>query len=229
MTEAWAIIPAGGSGSRFSATQDKLLAQLAGKAVLQRTLEAFLNVPSITGIVLVASEQNIESYRALVQRELPDANIHLTLGGFSRRDSVYQGLLALPDSTKIVAIHDAARPLIQSQHIEACLNVIESNAVGAVVALPIVDTVKQAKIGTQLIESTVDRTVLWRAQTPQTFLKSVILQAHQTISQETPVTDDAQLLELAGLGPVQLISGSEQNLKITGPQDILLAEAFLAR
>lgn len=229
MPEAWAVIPAGGSGSRFSAIQDKLLAELAGKPVLQRTLEAFLNTSGITGIVLVASMQNLASYQALVQKQLPKANIQFILGGASRRDSVYQGLLALPASAEIVAIHDAARPLISPESIEATLNAVAQGAIGAMIALPIVDTVKQAKPGTQIIEKTLDRALLWRAQTPQTFRKDAILQAHQTVSQETSVTDDAQLLELAGLRPIQLIPGTEQNLKITGPQDILLAEAFLTR
>jgi 2-C-methyl-D-erythritol 4-phosphate cytidylyltransferase len=228
MTEAWAVIPAGGSGTRFSETRDKLLCELGGRPVLLRTLAAFLSAASISGIVLVASEKALGVYQATVKEAFPEAPILHTTGGATRRASVYQGLLTVPQTAEIVVIHDAARPLIRPNLIDASVTAIRQGASGAVVAVPMVDTVKQAQPNGQFIEKTVDRALLWRAQTPQAFRKDVILQAHQGIPEETAVTDDAQLLELAGLGPVQLLAGDERNLKITGPQDLWLAEALLA-
>lgn len=229
MAEAWAVIPAGGSGSRFSATEDKLLNPLAGKPVLQRTLEVLLWTPRISGIVLVASEKALECYQKLTEQAFPNASIRLALGGETRRASVYQGLLALPESAEIVVIHDAARPLMEPTMVAESIQAVEAGAVGAVIAVPVNDTLKRAEPGIETIAATVDRAHLWRAQTPQTFQKSVLLQAHQGVPLERSVTDDAQLLELAGLGPVKLLPGSERNLKITRKQDIQLAEALLAQ
>lgn len=221
------MIPAGGSGSRFSESQDKLMVPLAGKPVLQHTLAAFLSTPQISGIVLVASQKALEAYQILISQAFPKDPIRLVSGGITRRDSVYHGLIALPDSAEIVAIHDAARPLIGSQQIEASILAVEQGAAGAVIAVPVVDTIKQVEPNSRTIEATVDRSRLWRAQTPQTFRKETILKAHQLVKHETAVTDDAQLLEHAGLGSMQLIHGDERNIKITGPNDIWLAEAFL--
>jgi 2-C-methyl-D-erythritol 4-phosphate cytidylyltransferase len=225
--EAWAIIPAGGTGSRFSGEENKLLTPLAGVPVLVRTLRAVLSAPSIQGVVLVCHPQHQSQYQALLKAWLPDAPILYTAGGGTRRDSVYQGLLALPAQASIVAVHDAARPLIASQLIEQAVCVIREGHAGALVALSIQDTVKQVSPHTLVIESTLDRTVLWRAQTPQCFDKILLLQAHQQVSKEHAVTDDVQLMELAGLGPVLIVPGEERNLKITTPTDVVLAEVFL--
>src|SRR5690242_9480588 len=142
MTEVWAVLPAGGQGNRFSATQDKLLADLAGLPVLLRTLQAFLDAPSITGLLVVASEPNLPIYQTLVQRHLPTACVQWALGGSTRRDSVYQGLCGLPPSAEIVVIHDAARPLIRPDLIEKAIqSLLNGNPVGVIVGLPMVDTV----------------------------------------------------------------------------------------
>lgn len=225
---AWAVIPAGGSGSRFSESQDKLQALLAGCPVLIHTLQALLNVPSIQGVILVSSKQHISVYQALVQKWLPDASIQFALGGDNRRDSVYQGLLALPPEASIVVVHDAARPLIQPEPIAAAIAAVQQDqAAGAIVAVPIHDTVKQVNTTSNHIQATLDRRCLWRAQTPQVFAKHLLLKAHESISANIPITDDAQLLELADMGPVRIIPGNERNLKITTQTDLLMAEAFL--
>lgn len=223
----WAVVPAGGSGSRFSQQQDKLLAELAGRPVLIHTVQALLSAPSVDGLVLVSSDMNQAAYQALIQQWLPDAPVHFAIGGDTRRDSVFQGLLALPSEARIVLIHDAARPLIQPEIVEASITAVRQGNSGAIVAVPIHDTVKQTASDNRTIAQTLDRSRLWRAQTPQVFDKARLLQAHQHIAPDTPVTDDAQLMELAGLGPVTVIPGDERNLKITTPTDLLMAEAFL--
>ncbi|WP_373532095.1 2-C-methyl-D-erythritol 4-phosphate cytidylyltransferase [Vampirovibrio sp.] len=223
----WAIVPAGGGGSRFSDKQDKLLVSLAGKPVLLRTVSALLACPGIDGVVIAASESNLSRYQALLNPHFSPQKLIFTVGGPSRRASVWQGLLALPAGVRTVVVHDAARPLIQSALIGQALQAVAQGAKGSVVAIPVVDTIKQIDPHTGTIHQTLDRTTLWRAQTPQVFEFSALQSAHQQVPQATPVTDDAQLLELAGIGPIQIIQGAESNLKITTQEDIPLAESFL--
>lgn len=225
----WAVVPAGGSGSRFSASQDKLLTPLRGQPVLVHTIAALLACPEIAGLVLVASEQNLPIYQKLLTEHFPDARLCFTVGGRTRRASVYQGLLALPVGVDVVAVHDAARPLIQPAIVSSAIAAVLNGSVGSVVAQPVVDTVKQVDPKTLQVLATMDRTTLWRAQTPQVFKYQDLMTANRLVAPEIDVTDDAQLLELAGLGPLSIISGSVSNLKITGPDDIPLAESFLHR
>jgi 2-C-methyl-D-erythritol 4-phosphate cytidylyltransferase len=224
----WAVVPAGGSGTRFSGSEDKLLVEIAGESVLVRTLRALLSAQSIAGIVLVLAVEKQARYQAMIEQHLGSVNLRFAAGGRDRRESVLNGLLALPGTVEVVAIHDAARPLVQPTVIEQAVSEVMSGQAGAVVAVPVVDTLKQAEAGSMNINRTVDRAQLWRAQTPQVFRREVILRAHHAIPPETPVTDDAQLMELAGFGPVVLVPGDERNLKITTPADVRLAQAFLA-
>lgn len=226
----WAVVPAGGSGTRYAANEDKLMAQLAGKPVLAHTLGALLEAPGMSGIVLAASPQNRPTYEALIQQAFPNAPIQVILGGASRRASVYAGLKALPTECSTVAIHDAARPLIRPTLIAQAVEALQKGFVGAIIALPLHDTVKQAHPSEPQcpsIAKTLDRSLLWRAQTPQVFRKDLIINAHESIDASLEATDDAQLMELAGLGPVALIPGEERNLKITSRGDLALAEALL--
>ncbi len=226
--EIWAVVPAGGSGSRFSPAENKLLANLAGVPVLVRTLQGLLSVPGLSGVLLATSEVALPQYQVLVAEHLPGAPVHFTLGGQTRRESVFRGLQALPETVEIAVIHDAARPLISPEIVDkAVFAVRDADQAGAVVALPMHDTVKKTMPGQSVIQETLDRSGLWRAQTPQVFPKALILQAHRQVPTETAVTDDAQLMELAGLGPVALVEGQESNLKITTQADIRLAEAYL--
>ncbi len=224
---AWAVIPAGGTGNRFSVEENKLLVPLNGLPVLRRTLQAVLAAPSIQGVVLVCHALHQSQYQALVAEWLPGAPVIYTAGGDTRRASVYQGLLALPHTVTVVAVHDAARPLISPEIIEQAVAAVQSGHAGALVAVPIQDTVKQVDPVTRQIQVTLDRTLLWRAQTPQCFDKARLLKAHCEVSLDMTVTDDVQLMELAGLGPVVVIPGDERNLKVTTPGDIALAEALL--
>jgi len=225
---AWAVIPAGGTGTRFSPETNKLLALLAGVPVLVRSLLNVIATPSIHGVVLVCHADFQADYQALIQQWLPHAPIIYALGGETRRDSVYQGLLAIPEDVPIVAVHDAARPLIVPEVIELAVQRVAQGHAGSLVAVPIQDTVKRVAADTLEVEDTLDRSLLWRAQTPQCFRKDLLIKAHQAVGADVSVTDDVQLLELTGLGPVVIVPGNERNLKITTPADILLAEAFLS-
>lgn len=203
--------------------------------MLCHTVAALLSVPDIEGIVVTASAETLETYRHLLKAAFPGKNLRFTTGGSSRRASVYQGLLALPDNVSIVLIHDAARPLIQAQTITQALQAVRQGAVGSVVAIPVVDTLKAVDLRGNsqseplTITQTVDRSRLWRAQTPQAFQLPALRQAHEQVPQDEAVTDDAQLLELLDLGPLQIVPGEISNLKITTPEDITLAEWYLQR
>lgn len=223
----WAVVPAGGSGSRFSSSRDKLLAEIAGVPVLVRTLCALLECQNIDGIVLVAGEQNIEAYQALINAHFIGRPIRLTTGGASRRESVYQGLQALPDDADVVVVHDAARPLFEPGKINEALSMIWLGAAGVVLSVPMRDTVKFVD-ESWTVKQTLNRDLLWRVQTPQVFLRTLLTQAHEQVPPEAEVTDDAQLLEMSGLGPVMVVEGQDSNLKITTEADIRLAEAYLA-
>lgn len=229
--EAWAVVPAGGSGSRFSPSADKLMANLLGLPVLLRTLQALLAAPLVHGLVLAASEANEPIYRDLIAEHLSSHEIYVVRGGASRRESVFLALQVVPECVDIVAVHDAARPLIQPQVIEKAIQRVAKGTSGSVVGVPVHDTVKRtAKSDVSdgfSIETTVDRSRLWCAQTPQVFPRELLEQAHRTVPQECAVTDDAQLMELAGFGPVWMCEGSVSNLKITTPQDLQLATALL--
>jgi len=225
---AWAIIPAGGTGSRFSTQSNKLLTLLAGIPVLVRSVRAVLSAKCIQQVVLVCHPDLQSEYQAVLAQWLPEASILYVAGGATRRDSVYQGLLSVPAEVPVVAVHDAARPLISTPVIEQAVHTVVEGAAGALVAVPIQDTVKQVEPDSLMIQGTLDRRLLWRAQTPQCFDRALLLQAHQQVASDIPVTDDVQLMELAGLGPVVAIPGDERNLKITTLTDLQMAEALLA-
>lgn len=229
---AWGIVLAGGVGQRFSTDPDnpidKLTILLGGKPILVRTLEAFLESSAIQGILLVAHPSRKNAYADLIAPwiSIPSGKtVHFAIGGDTRRESVYSGLCALPPHVEIAAIHDAARPLIRPSEIDMLVETVKRHVPTIIPAIPITDTLKKVRSG--IVESTLDRSALWRAQTPQVFRKNVILQAHQTVPHDTPVTDDAQLVELSQLAPVSIMEGSVRNIKITTPDDFALAEFLL--
>lgn len=225
---AWAIIPAGGTGSRFSSQSNKLLALVADVPVLVRSVRAVLAAKCIQQVVLVCHPDLKSEYQAVLTQWLPEAPILYVAGGATRRDSVCQGLMSVPAEVPVVAVHDAARPLISTPVIEQAVHTVLEGVPGALVAVPIQDTVKQVVPDSLMIQGTLDRRLLWRAQTPQCFDRALLLQAHQQVASDIPVTDDVQLVELAGLGPVMVVPGDERNLKITTLTDLHMAEALLA-
>ncbi|MBK8190531.1 MAG: 2-C-methyl-D-erythritol 4-phosphate cytidylyltransferase [Vampirovibrionales bacterium] len=225
---AWALIAAGGTGSRFSAESDKLFALLAGEAVLSRTLKALLAARRIEGVVIAARPQRHTAIQALLDAIASVKPVIITPGGDTRRESVLNALRALPPAATIVAVHDAARPLIRPARIDAAIESLQTRQVqGVVVAIDVSDTLKRVTSGSGVIDATVERACLWRAQTPQVFRRAALMAAHQEVPRDCAVTDDAQLLELAGIGPVIVAQGEADNVKITSPDDLRLAEALL--
>jgi 2-C-methyl-D-erythritol 4-phosphate cytidylyltransferase/2-C-methyl-D-erythritol 2,4-cyclodiphosphate synthase len=220
MTNAIALIVAAGSGTRLGGDVPKQYLPLAGRAVLRHSVEMFLRHPAISGIRVVISAE----HRALYDSAIAGlAILPPVLGGASRQDSVRNGLESLadlrPDS---VLIHDAARPFLTRDVIDRTLAALD-DAPGAVVAVPVTDTLKRAHDG--CVAGTVDRSALWRAQTPQGFRYAGIVAAHRQ-AKGSAMTDDAAVAEAAGL-PVKLVMGADDNFKITTADDLRRAERLL--
>ena len=219
----YAIVLAGGSGSRMGAQRNKVLLELAGKPVIVRAVEAFTNL--LDGVILVSREEDIPDMRAAMAA----ANLHVTIvaGGDSRQSSVWNGLCALPESCTHVLIHDGARCLVDEGTIRRCMASVENHGTG-VAAIPAIDTIKQVDAD-EIVTATPDRSQLRAVQTPQGFTVELIRRAHMSAQQESFLgTDDASLVERLG-HPVRLTEGNRRNIKLTTPEDMIMAEAFLGR
>ena len=225
----WVIIPAGGSSQRFG--NNKLTRTLGGKPLLAWSIDTFLTHPAIEGVVIVAPvHQHAEYQRLLAPDSIPDKTLLWASGGPTRRESVWNGLQTLHSSVSKVLVHDAARPFVTSSIITSILDGLQShNAV--ITAIPVGDTLKQVSDPPDastlpLITATHPRENLWQAQTPQGFSYHSLHHAHTTVEQSIVATDDAQLVELADIDGVAIAKGSSHNIKITHPDDWLLAEAI---
>ena len=221
MSDAAALVVAAGRGHRFGAELPKQFLSLAGKPVLRHALEAFAAHPAIGAVQTVIHRDDRDLYQAAATGlDLrPPAD-----GGATRQDSVHLGLAALADlAPKRVLIHDAARPFVSSEIIDRVLSGLESRS-GVIPAVPVADTLKRVEDGS--VSGTVDRSGLWRAQTPQGFRYADILAAHADFAGRE-LTDDAALLEAAGL-TVGIVEGAERNFKITSKDDMERAEGLLA-
>lgn len=222
----WVVIPAAGVGRRMQAQQPKQYLRLAGRTILEHTLERFLGHPQIRGIVVALSET--DPYWS----ELACANdmrIRRATGGAERADSVANALRALSEDAADddwVLVHDAARPCLAAEDLERLIRELREDSVGGILATPARDTMKRVNpIGE--IECTVDRSTLWHAQTPQMFRLATLRRClEQALEQHWPVTDEASALEHAGLRP-RVIEGRADNIKITRPEDLAYAEWLL--
>ena len=217
-----AILPAAGTGSRMGADKNKLLLEVFGRTVLSHTLKAFESCPLVDEVILVANEQDIFSYKMLVEDEGFSKVREIVRGGKTRAESVKKGVLAAGDA-HIVVIHDGARALVTPKIIS---DVIEgSRETGAAIAaVRVVDTLKKAD--GMVIAETPDREMYWQAQTPQVFSREVLVQAMESCPDT--VTDDASIVENAGV-LVKLVEADYENIKLTTPFDLLVAEAVLNR
>jgi 2-C-methyl-D-erythritol 4-phosphate cytidylyltransferase len=222
-----AVIPAAGFGTRMKSGLSKQFLVLEGKPLLYYTLTVFEQSHLIDEIIVVLSRED----RKIAEEKIFSPFLFkkvttLVEGGTQRRDSVYNGLKAVDQNTDYVVIHDGCRPFVTESMISNSLSAARETG-GALVALPVQDTLKRGK--GEFIEETVSREGIWRAQTPQTFQYSLILQAYQNaINNDICVTDDAMMVERLG-HPVKIVPGSIFNIKITLPEDIILAEMILKR
>ncbi|MBI4519552.1 MAG: 2-C-methyl-D-erythritol 4-phosphate cytidylyltransferase [Gemmatimonadetes bacterium] len=223
MIRAAAAIAAAGSGTRMGGVQ-KQYAELAGEPVLLRAIRPFLEHSEITHVVVALPPADVASPPSWLVGV--DPRIVVAAGGATRTDSVRAALKAIPADVEVVLIHDAARPLVTRAVIERCIRVA-ATGLGAVAAWPLTDTVKAVDASRRIV-GTPDREHLWSAQTPQAFPRAMIVEALRAAARSGYVaTDDAALVERYG-GTVQVVEGSPDNIKITCPEDLRIAEALLA-
>lgn len=222
------VLPAAGSSTRFGS--NKLLADLAGQAVIARTLAAFLGHPSLAAVVLAASHP--EPIRQACERPLAEAErrgipVRFVPGGATRADSVRAAVAAAPADVEWIAVHDAARPLVSRALVDVTLAAAAEHGAAAP-AMPMALTVKQTDGPLPAaVVRTLPRARLFALQTPQVARRSALLEAFDRCPlPAAEVTDDLQLIELAG-GQTWLIPGEERNLKLTTAGDLAVAEAFL--
>ncbi|KHD11790.1 2-C-methyl-D-erythritol 4-phosphate cytidylyltransferase [Candidatus Thiomargarita nelsonii] len=217
----WALVPAAGIGSRMGSQRPKQYLHLHNKPILQHTLER-LNLPAIAGIVVCVAEH--DPYWETLTLPMPVMRVN---GGAERCHSVLNGLQALQQQAQPddwVLVHDAARPCVRQADIEKLMTELAHHPVGGLLAVPVRDTMKRADANSV---ETVNREGLWHALTPQMFRLEALSNALQNLlSRGEHVTDDAQAMEKMGQCPV-LIEGHADNIKITHPQDLSLAELYL--
>jgi len=220
---AAAIIPAAGHGTRMNLDHPKQYHLLAGTPILIHTVRAFLRNAHIGPIVVVVPAVWQERTRDLLDEYGLTLGVTITAGGERRQDSVLAGLIILSESIDIVLVHDGARPLVSDDLISRCyLGAIRHGAV--IAAIPVKDTLKRCSPAFT-VTSTIDRENLWQAQTPQAAGLQLLKQAY-ALAGGRDVTDEASLLELAGI-PVIVVEGSETNIKITRPEDLVVAEKIM--
>ncbi|MBM3951725.1 MAG: bifunctional 2-C-methyl-D-erythritol 4-phosphate cytidylyltransferase/2-C-methyl-D-erythritol 2,4-cyclodiphosphate synthase [Rhodospirillales bacterium] len=221
MTECVALVVGAGQGTRFGGTIPKQYLPLAGEPVIRRALSAFLDHPRIGRVRPVIDPAHRDLFHAA---SAGLACLPFVAGGATRQESVRRGLESLIEmKPKLVLIHDAARPFPDAALISRVIDALSSSP-AAIPALPVADTLKRADAGGR-VAATVPRDGLWRAQTPQGFRFDAILDAHRRLA-DRAATDDAQLAEMAGLA-VAMVDGSEDNAKMTTPEDWARAERLL--
>jgi len=220
-----ALVPAAGSGVRFGPGANKVLSPLLGRPVLFWTLNALEASEYVSEIIPILRERDMAECLRLVEAHGLRKVRKLAAGGAERQDSVLSGLGHVDDPGSVVLIHDGARPLVDGDIIRRVLKGLEGFD-GSVCALPPKDTIKQlGRDGT--IEATLPRERLVAVQTPQAFTFQTVMEAYRRAAAEGfRATDDAALVERAG-GRVNVVEGSYRNIKITTPEDMLVAEAFL--
>jgi len=224
-----AIIAAGGIGSRMQAGSSKQLLMLAGQPVVARSAAIFQTAPAVVEIVIVIGAADVESCRHdVVERYGLDKVKVVASGGDHRSISVQNGIAELSDDVDTVLIHDGARPLFTSEMLAGGLRDFNTDDCdGVIFGIPVTDTIKQVGEYTKLVETTPERSRLWSAQTPQIFRRGILEKAFQAPAEVLAVvTDDASLVERAG-GRVKMTMGSPENIKITTPMDIIVAEEIL--
>lgn len=209
--------------------RNKQFLELQGRPLLIHTLQQWEKSSDIKEITVVVGPGEVEKVQEMIHKEQWCKDYTVVVGGNERQESVYQGLLALdtPPHPDIVLIHDGARPFFALGEIEELIE--KARLYGAaVLAVPMKDTIKRVTSQGQ-IEETLDRSKIWAIQTPQAFTYSLIFQAHQWARKKSILaTDDASLVEKLNK-PVYIVQGSYNNIKLTTPEDIDLAEFLLQR
>lgn len=235
-TRTAAVIPAAGRGVRLGPGVPKALRELHGTPMLIHAVRAMAASRAVTLVVVVAPPDGAAEVEALLASHLPsegDATEFVVVpGGETRQESVRLGLDALPADIGVVLVHDAARPLVPVDTVDAVVEAVRDGAPAVVPALPLTDTVKQVDPGSdgpEPVVATPERARLRAVQTPQGFDRATLVRAHESaVLDGEGATDDAGMVEQLG-SPVVVVPGHEEAFKVTRPLDLVLAEAVLAR
>lgn len=220
------IVLAAGQGKRMKAGKNKQFIELEGKPVIIHTLSVFEADPWCSEIKLVINEREKDIFKELLT-QYPMLKVkEMIIGGEERQDSVYNGLHSI-QSAEIVLVHDGARPFI-SQEVTHSLVEKASKEGAAIVGVPVKDTIKRvSKAG--VVVQTLERSSLWSIQTPQAFRYGILKEAHDKAKTENYLgTDEASLVERINV-PVHIVQGEYENFKLTTPEDLILAKAFLQK
>ncbi|MCK5477866.1 MAG: 2-C-methyl-D-erythritol 4-phosphate cytidylyltransferase [Methylococcales bacterium] len=227
MTESvklWAVVPAAGVGKRMQADRPKQYLPLAGKTVLEQTLTRLLEADVFSAVVVAISKE--DPYWPELEISMHERVITAT-GGKERADSVLSALKSLRENASDndwVLVHDAARPCLTSTDVHLLIDRLKDDDVGGILALSSHDTLKKVD-GLNIIE-TIDRSAIWRALTPQMFRYGMLKQALEEAEGNPAVTDEASALEMQGLQP-KIVEGRPDNIKITRPEDLALAQFYM--
>lgn len=224
----WFVVPAAGIGQRMGADMPKQYLPFLDSTIIETTLSALLNFEYVAGIV-VAIHPEDSHWSSLPIAD--DSRIHTVIGGAERSQSVLAGLDFLRDKVsecQWVLVHDAARPCIHTKTIRHLHDSIVAHSVGGILAVRCSDTLKSANTNND-ITATVDRSDMWQAQTPQMFRYQLLYSAlSEGLKQQSVITDEASALEQAGYS-VAIVEGRRDNIKITQPDDLVVAEAIFQR
>ena len=218
------VLPAAGIGKRMSQTVPKQYLKINGKCIIEHTIERLLSHPQI-GQVIVALAEHDSIFSTLAISD--NSNVIAVLGGKERSDSVLAGLKAMPEQTWIL-VHDAARPCLTHEDIDALINFCLHNDSGAILATPVRDTMKRSQANQQ-IKHTEIRDNLWHAQTPQMFKHQQLTSSlERALAEGLEITDEASAMEFASIDSF-IVNGREDNIKITRPSDLNLAAYILTQ
>jgi len=224
-----AIIPAAGSGSRFGGETPKQFIEIAGAPIIVHTLKRFDECEEIGTIVVALRQEEVERFERSLCAHKIRKPVRPVVGGAERSDSILNALEAASEfRPEIVVVHDAVRPFVTPERISAVI--ARASEIGAaILALPATDTIKEVEDG--LIRRTLDRRRIWLAQTPQAFRYDLLMRANEEArAADLPpamATDDSFLVERLG-APVAVVEGMANNIKITTPEDLVLAEKLLS-
>ena len=220
----YAIVLAAGQGRRMGGGPPKQFMSLAGRPLLFHALAAFERASQVDRVVLVTLADRVDRCREDVRRWDMGKVTAVVAGGERRQDSVAEGLGAVPAAASVIAVHDGARPLILPEQIDAVVDLARRKG-SAVLGTPVTDTVKEIEDGR--VQHTLDRSRMWCVQTPQAFRATIFREAHgEAARRGYGGTDDTSLVEQLNM-PVYVVGGREDNLKITAPEDLAMADSIL--
>lgn len=223
-----AIVPAAGLGRRFGTGTNKPFQELDGKPLIVWSLDVLASVSQIEEIIPVFKRDEVEFGRSLIEKYRLQKIQRIAPGGKERQDSVFSGLRLIEDRESVILIHDGVRPCIDRNLVERVLGALQDGDIpcdGVIPGVPAKDTIKEAAEG--IVTKTLKRSSLWTIQTPQAFPYGSVMRAYERAGKEGFYsTDDAALVERNG-GILRVVMGSYKNIKITTPEDLIIAEAFM--